>query len=203
MLSISDLTKKYDTYSDEELFEIHENVDTYSLEAKEALNIVVEKRGGSDRLLKSIADKKIINDEIKRIAKETLELGTKGVDVSFINTITKSDILSAEKVKEIVDNKYSEAEAEIKDKTVDSRTIGTSIIGGIIASLIGGSLFGVIILQSDKIPIFLILLLLLVCYGIIVLITGKSKNNMAVFITTFISFGLSLIIGQLIYQIFG
>ena len=201
MLSVSELTTQYENYSDEELFEIHEQVDNYSVEAKQALNVVVEQRGGLDRLLKSIADKKLINDEIKRIAKETKELGSKGVDASFINTITKSDILSAEQVKEIIDNKYFEVQAEIKEKTVDSRTIATSFIGGIIASVVGGSLFGVILVQSNRVPIFLIVLILLVCYGIIALTTGKSKNNMAVFIMTFISFGLSLLIGQLIYQI--
>src|SRR5690606_35031848 len=137
-------------------FEIHENLDDYSPEAKEAWNMVVEKRGGLGRLLKSIADENLINTEINRIEKETMDLGTKGIDESFIHTITKSDILSPEKVKEIINNKYSEAESEIKDKTVDSRTIGTSIIGGIVASLVGGSLFGVILFQSDRIPIFLI-----------------------------------------------
>lgn len=67
----------------------------------------------------------------------------------------------------------------------------------------GGSLFSVILFQSDRIPIFLIVLVLLTCYAIIALITGKSKNNTAVFITTFISFCLSALIGQLIYQIIG
>lgn len=203
MLSISELTAKYENYSEEELFEIHEEVDSYSLEAKQAFNIVVEQRGGLDRLLKSISNKILINKEIQRISEETMQLGTKGVDASFIKTVTKSDVLSVEQVKEIINNKYIEVEAEIKDKTVDSRTIATSVIGGIIASLVGGGLFGVILLESNKIPIFLIVLVLLVCYGIIVLTTGKSKKNTAVFITTVISFCLSLLIAQLIYQIVG
>lgn len=162
---------------------------------------MVEQRGGLDRLSKSIADKKVIQREIKRIVRETKELGSKGVDASFINSLTKSDILSAEQVKEIIDNSYLEVAAEIKENTIDARTFATSFIGGIIASIVGGSLFGVILLQSDRIPIFLIVLILLVCYVIISLTTGKSKSNMAVFITTIISFGLSLLIGQLIYEV--
>jgi len=44
MFSVQDLVVKYDAYTDEQVFEVYTSIDTYSNEAKEALNIVIAKR---------------------------------------------------------------------------------------------------------------------------------------------------------------
>lgn len=203
MLSIAELTLKYGNYSDEELFEIHQQVDSYSDDAKEALDTVIANRGGMSRLTQVIANKHLVDEEIRRISNETAEFGLKGIDASFIKTVTKSEILSEEQIKEVIEKKYLEVENEIRDKAVDSKTVAASFIGEIIASIISGAIYGVIIIQLSKIPIFLFALVLLSCYGIVILTTGKSKHNSAVFITTFISFLFALAIGQIIFQIAG
>jgi len=46
MFSVDHFVSMYEKYSDEQLFEIHSNMDNYSEEAKVAFNIVIAKKGG-------------------------------------------------------------------------------------------------------------------------------------------------------------
>lgn len=203
MLSISDFIKKYETYTDEELYEIYLNQEGYSDEARKALEIVLEKKDGLDSLLKRLEEKSIVEKEIRRIKKETSQLGSKGIDSAFIKSTTTSEILSSEKISEIIDNKYAEVEHELNDKKVNPKTIVGSIIGGLVASIIGGTLWGLQMIYSQRIFYILGIGLVLLCYGIIKLLTKQSKNNTVVLIATIISVVLALFLGQFLYQIFG
>lgn len=203
MLSVADFISKYEKYTDEELYDVHINIDGYSTEAKQALAKVLESKGGLEPILKRLEEKQIIENEIKRITKETEELGSQGIDSSFIKTTTSSKILSAEKVKELIDNKYIEVEQELEDKKIKPRTIVGSIIGGGIASLVGGILWGEQLIYSHRAFYILGIGLALLCYGIIKFVTKQSKNNTVVFVATVISFLCALIIGQLLYEAIG
>ena len=97
MLSVSDFVSKYEKYNDQELHDVYLNIEGYSNEAKEALNIVLEKKGGLESIVKRLEEKQVIDNEIKRIAKETAELGEQGIDSSFIKTTTSSKIFLSSK----------------------------------------------------------------------------------------------------------
>jgi hypothetical protein len=125
------------------------------------------------------------------------------IDASFIKKMTSSNILSPEKVHEIIDNEYSVVQLVLEDKKIKPRTVFGSIIGGLIASLIGGVLWGLQIIYSKRIYYILLFGLVLLCYGIIKVSTRQSKKNSVVLITTIISVILSLIFGQLLYEIIG
>ncbi len=203
MLSISDFILKYENYTDEELHDVYLNQETYSDDAQKALQIVLEKKGGVEPLLKRLEEKRIVENEIQRIKRETAQLGSNGVDPSFIKTTTASNILSPEKVNEIIDNKFAEVERELEDKKIKPRTIVGSIIGGAIASIIGGTLWGLQMIYSHRIFYILGIGLALLCYGIIKGATKQSKNNKVVLIASIISIILAILFGQFLYQIFG
>lgn len=84
MFSVNDFILKYENYSDEELLDIHENIEGYSKEAKEALEIIIHKKGGLEQIVKRLGEKQIVTNEINRIANEAHELGKHGVDADFI-----------------------------------------------------------------------------------------------------------------------
>ena len=203
MLSVSDFVSKYEKYNDQELHDVYLNIEGYSNEAKEALNIVLEKKGGLESIVKRLEEKQVIDNEIKRIAKETAELGEQGIDSSFIKTTTSSKILSAEKVNEIIDKQFIEVENHLEDKKIKPRTIVGSVIGGLIASLIGGVLWGLQLIYSGRIFYLLAIGLALLCYGIISAATKQSKKNSVVLIATAISIILAVLLGQLLYEIIG
>jgi hypothetical protein len=196
MFTVKDFIARYRDYSEEELIGIYHNIDGYSNEAKEALNTVIDERGGLEKLLKNLADRKVIADEQARIAKEAFELGTQGVDPSLIKTLATSGILSADKVNEIIEQKYSEVEAEKADKAVTSRTIVGSIVGGLIASIVGGIIWGLQMVYSHRIINMVFVVLVLLCYWIIKIATRQTIKNKAVIIATVLSIILALLIGQ-------
>jgi hypothetical protein len=203
MFTIEDFVSKYKSYTDEELINIHSNISGYSQEAQEALAIVIQNKGGMDELVRRMKEKQIVADEINRIRKETAEFGSQGVDASFIKNVTSSTILSSEQVNEIIENKYAAVELELEDKKIKPRTIFGSVIGTVIASLIGGTLWGLQMIYSKRIFYILFLGLILLCYGILKLSTKQTKKNTIVLVATAISIILSVLLGQLLYAIIG
>lgn len=203
MFSVDDFVLKYKKYTDEELLDINSNILGYSNEAQIALGRVINSKGGLESLLKKAESKAILLNEENRIAKETMDFGKEGIDASFIKTVTSSTILSEEKVKEIIDRKYVEVEAEIEDKKIKPRTIIGSITGGGIASIIGGAFWGLQMIYSKRMFYIFFVGLVLFSYYVIKALTKQTKNNSFVFIATIISIILALFIGQLLYEIVG
>ena len=203
MLSKEELITKYQQYSDNELLEVYSNRDGYSKDANEAIDIVLESKGGLEAIKKNFLEKKTISDEINRIKRETEKLSSKETNAEFIKSLVSSSILPKEKVSEIVDSKYSEFEAHLKDTKIDSKTIVKAAVGGTIASLVGGAFWGLQLIYSNRIFIILVVGLALLCYGIVKLVVKKSKENKVVVIASLISFMLAILLGTLIFQIVG
>lgn len=203
MFSVTDFVSKYNNYTGEELLEIHSNLSGYSAESQEAVNIVIQTRGGMENLLEKREEKNIIEAEINRIKKETEIMGSQHIDASFINTVTTSAILSPEKIKEIIDKKHAEVELELDDKKIKPRTITMSIVGGAIASVVGGVLWGLQMIYAKAIFTILFVGLILFCYGIIRIATKQSYKNTVVIIATTISVILAGLIGNYLYALTG
>ena len=203
MFTVDDFVLKYEKYTDEELLNIHSNILGYSNEAQIAFDRVINNKGGLEIILKRVESKAILENEEKRIAKDSLDFGRQGIDASFTKTVTSSTILSEERVKEIIDSKYVEVEAEIEDKKIKPRTIIGSIIGGGIASIIGGVFWGLQMIYSKRIFTIFFVGLVLLSYYLIKALTKQTKNNSFVLIATIISVILALLIGQLLYEIVG
>lgn len=203
MLTEKDFINTYQQYSEEELYQMTKNISGYSEEAQSALQKVIIARGGYDQLNESIAKKKVIADEIKRLQDETSKLGFGGVDEEFIKKTATSDILSKEQVQQIIDQQYRRVNTEMVDKKVDQQTIGRSVIGGIVSSLVCGIVFGIFLIITGAISPVIIVGLLLACFAIVKLIVKKSGNNSAVILTAFIAFIASFLIGYLMFQIIG
>jgi hypothetical protein len=203
MLTIQDFVAKYKTYSDEELYNVHHNLDNYSAEAGKALDIVMEKKGRLDALIKRLEAKAIITNEKRRIANEAAKLGLNGVDASFIKNTTTSTILSKEELHDIIETNVEKAEWIVEDKKVNSETIMKSILGCGLASLVGGAFACLQFLYFGATSYILIGGMGLICYSVVKLVTKKSYNNTAVILASFVAFILSYLIGSIAFSIFG
>lgn len=203
MFTVSEFVQKFEKYSDEELLDIHSNIEGYSDEARIALNTVVENKGGLSVLLKGLKEKEDILREQKKIQKEVIELGSAGFDISFMKNSITSSILSQQEVFTLIENQHELLQSDIADKQVTSKTISKSILGGLLASIIGGVLWGLQMIFSNAIFFIFGIGLVLLCYGIVRMFTKQSKQNTAVFIATLVSIILALVIGQLLFEIVG
>ena len=115
MFSTDQFVSTYESYTDEQLFEIHSNMENYSDEAREALNIVIKKRGGLDKLINKMEDADKIAMEIQRIEYETSKFKVEGVDSSFVKKMISSSILPEKEVHEIIEKRFAQLQIEEED----------------------------------------------------------------------------------------
>ena len=203
MFSVNDFVSKFENYNDSHLEYILENPANYSIEALEAVKIIIAKKGGEEALHERLKTEDIRQKEILRIRQETKELGLQGIDASFLKTTANSEILSKDELENIIDDQHEKVILDLQDKQVTSKTIAGCIIGGTLGAITGGVLWGLQMMYSHRVFYILFAGLLFLCYGCIKIFTKQSQNNRAVFISTFLSAVVAAVIGQLMLNTFG
>src|SRR5215207_7691215 len=203
MLTTQDFLKKYDSYSDEELYNAYSTIDDYSDEAKKALDITINNKGGLESIISKAKQKEITDKEIERLKLETAKLAVPGTELSFLQSLIKSEILSRAQTNKIIEEQFAIVRLEQEDKKIKPRTIWGSIIGGGIASIIGGILWGLQMIQMHRIFYVFLIGLIILSYSTVRFFTKQSKKNTAVFVATGISVILALFIGQVLFDMIG
>ena len=197
------LISTYTDFSDEQIIEAYHNPDDYTGDAKEALADVIQKRGGIDNLLAKERQQNIVLAETERIKQEVRRLSTPEVDLEFLKKMITSHILNENQTQFIIQQSFEEINRDLEDRKVKPRTIIGGSVGAGIAGLIGGIFWGLQMMWSGRIFAILFFGLVLLCYGLIRVMTKQSHKNVAVFVLTAISIVIALVIGQLMFEIFG
>lgn len=203
MFSVQEFVSKFETYNDAELYDIFINPDNYSEEAKEAFNIVVKKKGGIANLENRIVVRKKLISEAERIKEEVYELSKSGSDKNFAKGMITSNYLSPAEVNKIIDSTFDAIEQEKDDVKIKPRTIYGSLLGGAIASVISGILWGMLLIYSERVMIFMLIVPALICYWIIKTFTRQSKSNIVILIATILSICAGIFIGMLLRVLIG
>ena len=109
--------------------------------------------------------------------------------------------MTPEQVTRIIDDTYRQVQLEVEDSRIKSRTVIGGLIGMVLATLIGGALWGLKLIYGPperiemKIELILLFGLLLVCYGIIKLCTRQSWKNIIVLVCTILAVLQAVLIG--------
>ncbi|WP_374465274.1 hypothetical protein [Chryseobacterium sp.] len=153
---LNELIERYSQYSDVELMEVYSNKNKYTNDAKQALDIVIEKKGGIQSLTTRY-DKTVAKElEKSKIKNDAAELYLNGMTKNNINYALNSEILASDEIQQIVEITSTEIEATKRDLEIKPSTIIGSILGGLIGGTVGGILWGLQIIYSGH--IFYILL---------------------------------------------
>lgn len=203
MFTTQELLARYETYTDDQLIQLHSELHNYSDEAKEAFNTVIVKKGGLDNLLRLKKEKERVAIEENRIAIEAEQMARGGSDASFAKTMITSELLTSGEVEDIIEKKFQQFHKQKEDVKIKPRTIIGGVIGCILASLTGGTLWGTKMIYTRSTALFMFAGLAMLCYAIVWICTRQSYKNAAVLIATVISFVLSLGLGQILFVIFG
>lgn len=203
MLTIKEFTAQFESYSDYDLYQIANNPSGYTPEAQEAIAIVVNKRGGLAAVGERLAKAKEIAVEMDRVEKEVYGLTTLETDLDFVKKMVQSPILSAEQLNSTIEKSHAHAQQQLNDKAITPNTVVGSLLGCGIASIIGGSLWGLQLIFSNAVFSILAIGLFLLCFFIIKFFTKKSFKNTSVFVATAVAVILSIVIGQLLYMAIG
>ena len=200
MLTEKDFIHLYRTYSNEQLLEIHQDIEGYSAEAKSALHKIIQEKGGEEVLLKNQQEQSDIQKERVRIFNEAQKLSGRDTNADFLKSMIHSDILPSQEVHKILEDTFNTFSKEQEKKTIQSKTIVMAIIGMLISSIIGGILWALLLDNSNRVPIFLIILIIAICYFIILFITKKAKDSALVIISSIIAFVLAFFIGAILLR---
>ncbi len=202
MLTTDDFILQYEAYTDEDLHAVYEHIDDYSPEAQEAFKIVIQKKGGLEKWLGHIQETQIYFAETMRISREAAGMAIKNVDTDFIRTIVSSKILPPEEVDKVITQALEQVALHKEDRKIKPRTIIGSVLGVIVAGIIGGIGWGLKEVYAPdiylKIQLLLVAGLILLSYGIVKAFTRQSKGNVVVLIATVLSVILSILLGLLI-----
>lgn len=200
---LNELIERYSQYSDAELMKVYSNKNAYTDDAKKALDIVIEKKGG----IQSFTDRydKIVEKEMEksRIKNDVAKLYLNGMTKNDINHALTSEILALDEIQQIIETTSAEIEVTKRDLEIKPSTIIGGILGGIIGGTIGGVLWGLQIMYSGHVFYIFAIGLGIISYGFIKFFTKQSRNNIVVFIITILSVIYALILGFYIYELFG
>ena len=203
MPKIEEIIERYQKYSDQELLDTYLNIDEYTDEGKEALKLVLKSRGGIDIVKERITKQLEIDSEVERIREEIVQLLSQGRNPKQIKENIAISNISETHLEDIIEKVSAEFELEKSDKQIKPKTIIGSIIGGFIGGTIGGIIWGVQMVHSNHIFLILAIGLVMLSYAFVRLFTQQSKKNKIVLVMTVVSVIYALMLGQLIFDVFG
>jgi len=203
MLTKQDFIEQYEQYSDEELYMMLQNKSQYSQEGQSAMDEVIESKGGIERLEDIIQQKQLVYREKVRIGNEVKKLAVTAVDEEFLQKMITSTILPPQEVQQVINEAFAQVRHYQKDVGITPRTIFGSVLGGSIGAIVGGLIWGLQLIQMQRMFFVLAFGLFILSYSLIRLFTKQSKNNTVVLIASCVSTGIAIGLGFMIYQMFG
>lgn len=191
----------YKNFTDKEILESYSTSIGYSGKANKDLTAEVERRGGIDELKNKVAEQEIIPKEIARIKGQVFALYKTNQNPDKIKTSITSEILNDNQLNTVIVEAIQQATHFKKDTSINTRTIIGSIVGIVLSSLIGAGIWCYSIIQTGEMYYILTGGILIISYLIIKLLTRQSKNNVLVFVATFVSAFIAIPLGLWWYRL--
>ncbi|OYU84487.1 MAG: hypothetical protein CFE24_06240 [Flavobacterium sp. BFFFF2] len=127
----------YSKFTNEDLIEAYSSMIDYSGKADESILIEIENRGGLEKFLQEIEQKKINKVESDRVLNEIIKLNKEGLSLEEIKSKISSAIWTKQHLNAFIENRYIKHQLFLSDKTIDKELISQSLIGMILASIAG------------------------------------------------------------------
>ncbi|MEY8758640.1 hypothetical protein [Chryseobacterium tongliaoense] len=180
----------YSKFSESDLIESYTNQIDYQGKASKEILEEITKRGSLEDFHAKIETNHLVLNEINRIIREIhqhyMNQRSKQECISLIN----SDLLRNESIASLVEIKYNQIHQNVENLKVDSETWIKSFIGAVVASMVSTITILVVLYQFIFLSVFAFALLIplyIINYWIIRLMTGKTRDNLAVFIASFVA----------------
>jgi hypothetical protein len=185
----------YKNYTDEDLMEAYTSMMDYSGKPSDELLNEIGFRGGMDAFQEKLTQNKLRQQEIEQVTNKVYLLCRNAVSLDHIKSRVNSGILSKEELEGIVENSYYRCFAHQEDIRVDSDTIVKTLLAGVAASISGSLLWGFTLSYFSEYAFILLGIISVVCFILVQVLSGKTKNNVVVFLTAFVSILISYFAG--------
>jgi hypothetical protein len=202
MSTLPELIERYQSYTDDELMVVYQQMDAYSPEAKDALLQVIEQKGGIAALKERLAAEEALAQQRLALQAEVVTLLKKGSRHEAISLQVDPQLLASPEADELISQTVDSYLSEKADRKIKPKTLIGGLFGGFIGGTLGGIIWGIQMIQSGRMLLILVFGLAVISYGFIRLFTRQSKKNIVVLVMTIISVVYALVLGQIIFEVF-
>ncbi|WP_276875880.1 hypothetical protein [Chryseobacterium joostei] len=180
----------YSKFSEQDLIESYKNqIDYQGQPDKEIIDEIIS-RGTLEDFQNKIKAQNLFLNEQNRLIREIHGHYMNNLSKQECLSLLSSDLLSDKSIENLVDRKYNQIHQKVENLKVDSDTLLYSFIGTIIASVVSTIIILAALYKFIFLSVFSFSLLIpsyIINYWIIRLFTGKTRDNLAVFIASFIA----------------
>ncbi|SEM56295.1 hypothetical protein [Chryseobacterium taichungense] len=180
----------YSKFSEKDLIESYKNQLDYQGKASQELLDEISKRGNINDFELTIENQKKLQNERNRLIREIHQHYMNKCSKQECLSLISSDLLSEKDMEELVQIKYAHIHQNIENLKVDSITILKSFYAALISSIITFVLLTIAIYTMKFLIAFHFFLLIpvyIINYWIIRMIVRKTRENIVVFIATFVA----------------
>jgi hypothetical protein len=186
----------YSKFSNQDLIESYNNQIDYQGKVTQELLEEITSRTTLGNFQAIIENQKGLLNERNRIIREIHQHYFNKSSKEESLSLLKSDLLSRQEIRILVEEKYSHIHQNVENLNVDSDTLLKSFVGIMIAPFVSSIIIFTLIFSINALIAFHFFLLIpayIINYFVIRRITKKTRDNLAVFIATFIATVLNLI----------
>lgn len=177
----------YQKYTEDELIEVYTSMKEYSGVINDELQSEIQLRGGLELFLKKIDRKNSLEKEMNEIRNKVYELCRDQISINIIKNNIHSTILSESQLVELIESSYERYHSHAYDRKISNQVIIRCILGGLLATIAGSILWGYSIYYFKEMNFLVLSFLSVFIYLTVQVIVRRSTNNLALFITAFIS----------------
>lgn len=187
----------YTKFSEQDLIESYKNQIDYQGKASNELLEEITKRGSLEDFQLKIENQKNLLDEHNRIIREIHQHCMNKSSEPECLSLIDSEIYTKKEIQLMIHEKYNHINRNVENLKVDSDTILFSLLGIMVSTVVSSIILLLCLYQFAFLAVFhfyLLIPLYIINYLIIKSITRKTRDNLAVFIATFIATILNVLI---------
>lgn len=184
----------YRNYNEEDLLVAYlymvDHAGTINDEMREAIN----QKFNYNEFVKKAEYRKILIKEKGRVSFEVHNRVQKGDDLHLILERISSELMDKRELNLFITDKFNQFLKVKENNKVDQKTIYKSLLGVVIASVVGMLFLYSVVLYTAQFSFFLLVPVYIINYIVIRMITGKTRGNIIVFLAVFISVIISTVL---------
>ena len=184
----------YKNFNEEDLIAAYLYRKEHTGEINEEMTEAINQKFNYNDFISKADNKTLLVKEKGRISYEIYQLVVQGSDLDSVFENISSTVLNNQELENFIILKFNEFSSVKVNRNIDRDTIFKSILGVFISSVIGLLFFWTIILITGVFSFFLLVPLYIINYFVIRQITGKTRDNLIVFLAVFISVIISTLL---------
>ncbi|MCW3170004.1 hypothetical protein OMO38_15880 [Chryseobacterium sp. 09-1422] len=184
----------YKNFNEEDLIAAYLYMKEHTGEINEEMTEAINQKFNYNDFISKADNKTLLVKEKGRISYEIYQLVVQGSDLDSVFENISSTVLNNQELENFIILKFNEFSSVKVNRNIDRDTIFKSILGVFISSVIGLLFFLTTILITGVFSFFLLVPLYIINYFLIRQITGKTRDNLIVFLAVFISVIISTLL---------